>query len=59
MTCRILSGVCCIRKYDARQVKNSNTRTKIKKDVKRRKDNYGFRAGSKKRTIQKDHKNKT
>jgi len=45
-------------RYDASQVKNMNTRTKSKKEVKRRKIYHRFRAGSKKRKIQKDHKNK-
>ena len=54
----VLSSICCIRKYDPRQVKNTNARTKIKKDAKRRKHNYEFRVGSKKRTIQNDQKNK-
>ena len=36
--------------HDEISLKDTNTRTNSKKDVKRRKNNYGFTFGNKKRT---------
>jgi len=41
--------------YSDRQGKDTDTRTKNKKDVERRKDNYWFTVSNKKRTVQKLH----